>query len=451
MLMSNILARYQLVQNDKCPISSLNPINNMIPTLSLCHSVSVPLTQGTQDIFRKDIGSHITNDCPFTVLECPHKPQGCSHTMPRHRLDEHLDKLCKFRSLHCPYTKYGCDFTTKQGKVPMKELQRHLSDSQYRVLHLELQVLSLSQQMEQTQQRQRGRRGYNDTFNGNWNGNLNGNFIGNPNGYHNGMNGMESHYALNPMNGHYLMNPHLNRNPIINSISNMNGMESKSDPNSLNPSLNRIQCVSPTRSPNRRRNMLFAYVGSDEGKYVQKNCILGVDVQNGVSGTLLDPLSVALIQQREQQRHQETLSKLNEISSQEMNHQNAMGNSNGSNGVKQCEGQEISVIGHNVVGSHRALPHLHSKTHGGDVSITSVSSLSSISSSMEVSKRRRAWDIRNHGACVAHNAWYEGMQNTVLFRVGGWMANDEQETALCHVDGYVVDRKQWLSDLPGTV
>ena len=47
-------------------------------------------------------------------------------------------------------------------------------------------------------------------------------------------------------------------------------------------------------------------------------------------------------------------------------------------------------------------------------------------------------DIRNHGTCVAHNAWFEGTENTVLFRVGGLLATDEQETALSHVDGFVM-------------
>eukprot|EP00488_Nonionellina_sp_1-RS-2012_P001574 TRINITY_DN2552_c0_g1_i2.p1 TRINITY_DN2552_c0_g1~~TRINITY_DN2552_c0_g1_i2.p1 ORF type:complete len:124 (+),score=23.55 TRINITY_DN2552_c0_g1_i2:205-576(+) len=48
-------------------------------------------------------------------------------------------------------------------------------------------------------------------------------------------------------------------------------------------------------TPTNTNNLLFAFIGSDDGKYAQRNAILCIDVQKGFSQMLFDPLSIALI------------------------------------------------------------------------------------------------------------------------------------------------------------
>ncbi len=259
------------------------------------------------DILRKDSESHIQNECPYTIIECVNKKQGCTATMSRKKVQQHLDKFCSFRSLHCPYTKHGCLFTKKNGKLSIRDLEKHLTETQYRILHLELQIHSLTKQLDSSSLRNK------------------------------------IQYNIN------------NNNININNNIGHNKMAAN-------------------KNKNDSTNVLFAFVGSDEGKYTQKNNILCIDVQNGSSQTILDPLSIAL-------------------------------------------------INHNI---------------------------GSIDKQYNVEeKNNRSWDVRNHGACCANNVSINNEQCTVLFRVGGWNAIDEQEIALQHVDGYVVQRNQWLHHLPG--
>ena len=279
------------------------------------------LLKGKDDIFRNESKAHTMSECPYTMIDCIHKKQGCNARMQRKKLKNHLDKFCSFRSLHCPYTKYGCLFTKKNGKLGAKEMQQHLKNGQYRILHLELQVIALQKQM-----------GANEN--------------------------KKQHIAYN------INNNNININNNINNNNN-----------------NRSNNALYSRSSN--KNLLFAFLGSDEGKYCQKNGVLCIDIQKGTSQTILDPLSIALINQNKlSQSHQQSLTKS-----------------------------------------------YSDKTMNADLN-------------------NRCWDIRNYGACVGNDALINNEKCTVLFRVGGWNSNDEQEIALPHVDGYVIERNEWLHNLP---
>ena len=333
------------------------------------------------DILRKDSEAHIKNKCPYTIIQCPNKNQGCNATMIRKKLQDHLDKFCSFRSLHCPYTKHGCLFTKKNGKLGMKELQKHLTDSQYRILHLELQLHSLTKQLEAINKPSMMNHHQNIQYNINNNNiNINNNINGN------------------------------NNNDFFNSSSYY--FQNKSLSNSSN-------C-----------NLLFAYVGSDEGKYSSKNCILCIDIQKGISETILDPLSIALINNNNNNHH------LNNNNS--YNPQQQLLSMTNTEKLNIYQQQQLQNDYHHPLAYHQSLKRAHSeKSH-------------SIHTQQQMQYNRN-WDIRNHGACVANNANINGQSCKVLFRVGGWNSNDEQEIALPHVDGYIVEHNQWLHNLPGII
>ena len=123
--------------------------------LKTCEYTTIPCTnecKHNDQIRRKDLDDHLTNDCPRRQYECPHcqkmgehqerttahldaclkvkvpcPNEPCSITIPRDNITSHLS-VCSYQRVRCKYAAVGC-----KQRPPRKNLKEH--EENYR-LHL---------------------------------------------------------------------------------------------------------------------------------------------------------------------------------------------------------------------------------------------------------------------------------------------------------------------------
>ena len=62
---------------------------------------------GTRQIKRKDIPSHLFDECPLQILKCPYWESGCREEMERRFIPKHQRDKCPQRLLNCTFCKKG--------------------------------------------------------------------------------------------------------------------------------------------------------------------------------------------------------------------------------------------------------------------------------------------------------------------------------------------------------
>ena len=90
-----------------------------------------------KDLIRKEIESHIENDCPNTMIECPYKKMGCEAVMKRCEIEEHEQRS---ESKHLKNVVIYFSNETEQMKSNFKSQERHFK-SQEQTYKLEIKGL----------------------------------------------------------------------------------------------------------------------------------------------------------------------------------------------------------------------------------------------------------------------------------------------------------------------
>ena len=90
-----------------------------------------------KDLIRKEIESHIENDCPNTMIECPYKKMGCETVMKRCEIEEHEQRS---ESKHLKNVVIYFSNETEQMKSNFKSQERHFK-SQEQTYKLEIKGL----------------------------------------------------------------------------------------------------------------------------------------------------------------------------------------------------------------------------------------------------------------------------------------------------------------------